>query len=216
MPRLARLAPARTLGSAAAVGYNGTWPTTTSRSRLGGSATGTSTGRSAPRAGPAGRSTTSSTCSRTRPATACTSAIPKGYTATDIVARAKRMRGFDVLHPMGWDAFGLPAEQHADRDRQHPRVITTRRTSTRSAPAQDARLQLRLGRASSHDRSRLLQVDAVDLRVSSSSAASRTRPNVPVNWCPALGTVLANEEVTTASSETGGIPVERTRSASGC
>ena len=133
---------------------------------------------------------------------------PEGYTATDILARYKRMRGFNVLHPMGWDAFGLPAEQYAIKTGTHPR-ITTQRNIDRF------RKQVRsLG--FSFDWSR--EIDTTDpayfkwtqwifCRLHERGLAYRAE--VPVNWCPALGTVLANEEVIDGKSEVGGHPVER-------
>ena len=88
---------------------------------------------------------------------------PEGYTATDILCRYKRMRGFNVLHPMGWDAFGLPAEQYAVETNVHPR-ITTQNEHQQLPPAdQVARLLLRLGPRGRHHRPELLQVDPVDL-----------------------------------------------------
>lgn len=147
---------------------------------------------------------------------------PEGYTATDILARFKRCRGFNVLHPMGWDAFGLPAEQYAIKTGQHPRVTT-------EANINNFRKQLQnLGFSYDWDR----EVDTTDPSyvrwtqwiflqlyhsyfdetaqkakpVSELEAKGWTREQIdavrlafvheaPVNWSPDLGTVLANEEV---------------------
>ena len=156
---------------------------------------------------------------------------PEGYTATDIIARYKRMSGFNVLHPMGWDAFGLPAEQYAIKSGQHP-AITTRENIGRF------RDQLkRIG--FSYDWQR--EINTTDpryykwtqwifLQIYNSwfnSATNKAEPistysgknpdevrlayvaDVPVNWCQELGTVLANEEVVDGKSEIGGFPVVR-------
>ena len=88
---------------------------------------------------------------------------PEGYTASDIVARYKRMKGFNVLHPMGWDAFGLPAEQHAIKTGTHPALTTAKNIANMRRQIKIARLQLRLGPRDRHDRPGILQVDAVDL-----------------------------------------------------
>ncbi len=133
---------------------------------------------------------------------------PLGYVATDIVARARRHMGFNVLHPMGWDAFGLPAEQHALKTGVHP-AVTTRQN------IDNFRRQLRAF-GFSYDWSR--EVDTTDpsyyrwtqwifLRLLERGLAYEAE--VPVNWCPALGTVLANEEVIDGKSEVGGHPVFR-------
>jgi leucyl-tRNA synthetase len=133
---------------------------------------------------------------------------PEGYTATDIVARYQRMRGVDVLHPMGWDAFGLPAEQHAIATGEHPRETTKRNIAT-------FKRQLKM-LGFSYDWSR--EVDTTDpgyvrwtqwifLKLFERGLAYQAE--IPVNWCPALGTVLANEEVVNGLSERGGYPVER-------
>jgi leucyl-tRNA synthetase len=135
---------------------------------------------------------------------------PEGYTATDIVSRYKRMRGFDVLHPMGWDAFGLPAEQHAIRTGTHPRTTTLKNI-------QNFRRQLKmLGFSYDWDR----EVDTTDpgyvkwtqwifLQLFKKGLAFQ-QSDRPVNWCPQLGTVLANDEVTAdGRSEVGGFPVEK-------
>jgi leucyl-tRNA synthetase len=156
---------------------------------------------------------------------------PEGYTATDIVARYKRMRGFNVLHPMGWDAFGLPAEQYAIKTGQHP-AITTRENV--------AKFKGQLKRIGfSYDWQReinttdpiyyrwtqwiFLQIynswfNPETNRAESISTYHGSDPDsvrlayvadVPVNWCPELGTVLANEEVVDGKSEVGGFPVVR-------
>ena len=156
---------------------------------------------------------------------------PEGYTATDIVARYKRMRGCNVLHPMGWDAFGLPAEQYAIKSGQHP-ASTTRKNI--------AKFKTQLKRIGfSYDWSR--EISTADpkfyrwtqwifLQIYNSWFNPETKKaepistfrgddpdsvrlayvaEVPVNWCPDLGTVLANEEVIDGKSEVGGFPVVR-------
>jgi len=133
---------------------------------------------------------------------------PEGYTATDIIARYKRMLGFNVMHPMGFDAFGLPAEQHAKESGTHPRPTTERNI-------QRFRQQLQsLG--FSYDWSRELSTCDVQYYRWTQWIFSRLlqhglayRADVPVNWCETLGTVLANEEVVGGVSERGGFPVER-------
>jgi leucyl-tRNA synthetase len=169
---------------------------------------------------------------------------PEGYTATDILARYRRMCGFNVLHPMGWDAFGLPAEQYAIDTGTHPRVTTQRNIDT-------FRRQIQmLGFSYDWDR----EVDTTDpnyvkwtqwiflqlfdtwydpqqnrgrpiaelpipeevrrqgeaaVRAYRDSQRLAYQVEAPVNWCPALGTVLANEEVVDGKSERGGHPVVR-------
>jgi leucyl-tRNA synthetase len=156
---------------------------------------------------------------------------PEGYTATDIIARYKRMRGFNVLHPMGWDAFGLPAEQYAIKSGQHPAITT--RENVASFKTQLKRIGF------SYDWQR--EINTTDpryykwtqwifLQIYNSwfnPAINKAEPistyrgensdevrlayvaDVPVNWCPELGTVLANEEVVDGKSEIGGFPVVR-------
>ncbi|MFT3766578.1 MAG: leucine--tRNA ligase [Minicystis sp.] len=136
---------------------------------------------------------------------------PEGYTATDIRCRYYRMRGIDVLHPMGWDAFGLPAEQHAINTGTHPATTTAQNIAT-------FKRQLKsLG--FSYDWSR--EVDTTDpgyvrwtqwifLQLFKKGLAYQD-DKVTVNWCPALGTVLANEEVIDGKSERGSHPVERVK-----
>ena len=133
---------------------------------------------------------------------------PKGYVATDVIARYKRMRGVNVLHPMGWDAFGLPAEQHAVRTGQHPRETTKRNV------AQFKRQLQALGLSYDWDR----EIDTTDseyvrwtqwIFCKIYDLGLAYEAEVPVNWCAALGTVLANEEVRDGKSEVGGHPVTR-------
>src|SRR5688572_2089587 len=167
---------------------------------------------------------------------------PEGYTATDILARFKRMQGYNVLHPMGWDAFGLPAEQYAIKTGQHPRKTTEANITTFKRQIQSLGF--------SYDWTR--EVDTTDPKyfkwsqwiflklynswfnpATNKAASIDTLPypdhltteeqmreyrdskrlayvaETPVNWCPELGTVLANEEVVDGKSEVGGFPVVR-------
>ncbi|MFE8698211.1 leucine--tRNA ligase [Cytobacillus sp. FJAT-53684] len=133
---------------------------------------------------------------------------PEGYTATDILSRMKRMQGFNVLHPMGWDAFGLPAEQYALDTGNDPAEFTEQNINT-------FRRQIKaLGFSYDWDR----EVNTTDpeyykwtqwifLKLYEKGLAYIDE--VAVNWCPALGTVLANEEVIDGKSERGGHPVVR-------
>ena len=166
---------------------------------------------------------------------------PEGYTASDIVARYKRMKGFNVLHPFGWDAFGLPAEQHAVDTGTAPKATTQKNIDNMREQTKS------LGFSYDWDR----EVDTTDpnyykwtqwifLKFFNSyfdECEQKAKPieklpipaglskqdkqkfiddnrlayeaEVPVNWCPALGTVLANEEVVGGVSERGGPPVIR-------
>jgi leucyl-tRNA synthetase len=169
---------------------------------------------------------------------------PEGYTATDILSRYRRMCGFNVLHPMGWDAFGLPAEQYAIKTGTHPRITTQKNVATFRGQIKS------LGFSYDWDR----EVDTTDPNYYRwtqwiflvlydtwyDPVANKGRPiaelpipaevkkqgnkavrlyqdshrlaylhEAPVNWCPELGTVLANEEVIDGKSEVGGHPVQR-------
>jgi leucyl-tRNA synthetase len=156
---------------------------------------------------------------------------PEGYTATDIVGRYKRLRGFNVLHPMGWDAFGLPAEQYAIKTGQHPAVTTAHNIEHFKGQLK------RIGFAYDWSREinttdpgyyRWTQWIFLKLYNSWYNPAAREAEQIEtykgedvdsvrlayvsgalVNWCPELGTVLANEEVVDGKSEVGGHPVER-------
>lgn len=132
----------------------------------------------------------------------------EGYTATDIVARHKRMQGFNVLHPMGWDAFGLPAEQYAIKTNTHPKHSTKKNIENFKSQINS------IGYSTDWDR----EVNTTDehyfkwtqwifLKLYEKGLAYESY--APVNWCPVLGTVLANEEVKDGFSEVGGHPVEK-------
>jgi leucyl-tRNA synthetase len=156
---------------------------------------------------------------------------PEGYTATDIIARYKRMRGFNVLHPMGWDAFGLPAEQYAIKSGQHPAVTT--RENVAKFKSQLKRIGFSYDwerEINTTDPSYFKWTQWIFLQIYNSWFNPKTNKaepiktyrgknpdevrlayvaDVPVNWCPELGTVLANEEVVDGRSEVGGFPVVR-------
>ena len=133
---------------------------------------------------------------------------PEGYTATDIVARFKRMNGFNVLHPMGWDAFGLPAEQHAINTGTHPRVTTAKNINRFREQIQSLGLSYDWDReVDTTDPSYYKWTQWIFLKLFERGLAYES--HAPVNWCQALGTVLANEEVIDGKSERGGHPVTR-------
>ena len=175
---------------------------------------------------------------------------PEGYTATDIVCRYKRMRGYNVLHPMGWDAFGLPAEQFAVEKNIHPRITTQNNIDNfrrqikslgfsydwdREVDTTDPHyyrwtqwifLKLydtwydpdyewsdRPGRRRQGKGRPIVELPippgTADPNAYRDSKRLAYRALVPVNWCPGLGTVLANEEVIDGKSERGGFPVVR-------
>jgi leucyl-tRNA synthetase len=166
---------------------------------------------------------------------------PEGYTASDIVARYQRMKGFNVLHPFGWDAFGLPAEQHAIKTGTDPALTTVRnianmRRQTRSlgfsydwdreVATTDPEyykwtqwIFLKLFNSYYDDgEQKARPIEQLPMPADLSEAEKRRyiddhrlayQADVPVNWCPALGTVLANEEVVGGVSERGGYPVIR-------
>lgn len=131
-----------------------------------------------------------------------------GYTATDIISRYKRMQGYNVLHPMGWDAFGLPAEQYALDTGNDPREFTKKNIQTFKRQIKE------LGFSYDWDR----EVNTTDpeyykwtqwIFIQLYNKGLAYVDEVAVNWCPALGTVLSNEEVIDGVSERGGHPVYR-------
>ncbi|GAA0354559.1 leucine--tRNA ligase [Alkalibacterium iburiense] len=133
---------------------------------------------------------------------------PEGYTATDIISRMKRAQGYNVLHPMGWDAFGLPAEQYALDTGNDPAEFTEKNIQTFKRQIKS------LGFSYDWDR----EINTTDpdyykwtqwIFTKLYEKGLAYEAEVPVNWCPALGTVLANEEVIDGKSERGGHPVYR-------
>jgi leucyl-tRNA synthetase len=169
---------------------------------------------------------------------------PEGYTATDIVCRAARMQGVSVMHPMGFDAFGLPAEEHAIKTGQHPRLETEKNIGTFRRQLKSLGFSYDWGRELAttdveyfkwtqwiflkiydtwfdHEQQRGRPIRELpipaDVRAAGDDAVRAYQDEhrlayqteAPVNWCPALGTVLANEEVVNGKSERGGHPVVR-------
>jgi leucyl-tRNA synthetase len=133
---------------------------------------------------------------------------PKGYTASDVIARVRRMQGYNVLHTMGWDSFGLPAERAADRAKTHPVVITERNIATFRRQLQRVGLSYDWARevtTSSPEYYKWTQW--IFLRLFERGLAYMA--DVPVNWAPGLGTVLSNEEVHDGKYIETGEPVER-------
>ena len=166
---------------------------------------------------------------------------PEGYTASDIVSRYKRMAGFNVLHPMGWDAFGLPAEQYAVQTGTHPAVTTQKNIDNMRRQIQSLGFSYDWDREVNttdvhyvkwtqwiflkmfnswfdEDQQKARPIEELPIPDGLSGAEKEAYINnhrlayeseAPVNWCPALGTVLANEEVIGGVSERGGHPVIR-------
>ncbi len=133
---------------------------------------------------------------------------PEGYTATDIVSRMKRMQGYNVLHPMGWDAFGLPAEQYAITTGNHPKEFTARNIETFKKQIKSLGLSYDWDREiATTDPKYYKWTQWIFLKLYEKGLAYVDE--IPVNWCPELGTVLANEEVINGKSERGGYPVIR-------
>jgi len=133
---------------------------------------------------------------------------PLGYTATDIVSRYKRMKGFNVLHPMGWDAFGLPAEQYAIKHGVHPEETTKKNIQTFKRQLKSVGLSFDWSRELSTTDARYVKwTQWIFKKLYEKGLAFEAE--MLVNWCPALGTVLANDEVIDGKSERGGHPVER-------
>jgi len=133
---------------------------------------------------------------------------PKGYVATDVVARAKRMMGFNVLRVMGWDSFGLPAERQAVREGKHPRQITKRNIATFKKQLSVLGLSYDWSRELATSEPRYYKwTQWIFEQLYKQGLAYQAE--VPVNWCPALGTVLANEEVSDGKYVETGDPVER-------
>lgn len=133
---------------------------------------------------------------------------PEGYTATDILSRYKRMQGYNVLHPMGWDAFGLPAEQYALDTGNDPAEFTKRNIQTFKRQIQELGFSYDWDReVSTTDPEYYKWTQWIFIQLYKKGLAYIDE--IPVNWCEALGTVLSNEEVVDGVSERGGYPVVR-------
>ena len=133
---------------------------------------------------------------------------PEGYTATDILSRMKRMQGFNVLHPMGWDAFGLPAEQYAINTGNHPDLFTEQNIQTFKKQLKMLGLSFDWDKEiSTCDPNYYKWTQWIFKQLYNDGLAKLI--DMPVNWCEELGTVLANDEVIDGKSERGGFPVVR-------
>lgn len=133
---------------------------------------------------------------------------PEGYTASDIIARYKRMKGFNVLHPIGWDAFGLPAEQYAIKTGTHPSETTKKNVANFTRQIKSLGFSYDWDREiNTTDPNYYKWTQWIFLQLYKRGLAYVSE--APVNWCPALGTVLANEEVIDGKSEVGGYEVIR-------
>ncbi len=132
----------------------------------------------------------------------------EGYTATDIIARFKRMQGYNVLHPIGYDAFGLPAEQYAIKTNNHPAIFTNQNIANFRRQLKSLGFSYDFSKEiSTADPTYYKWTQWIFTKLFSEDLAYVD--NIPVNFCPELGTVLANEEVIDGKSEVGGFPVIR-------
>ena len=133
---------------------------------------------------------------------------PEGYTATDIVSRMKRMQGFNVLHPMGYDSFGLPAEQYAIKTGNHPDGFTEKNIETFSKQLKELGFDYDWDRCiATSDPKYYKWTQWIFKQLYNDGYAKYV--DMPVNWCEELGTVLSNDEVIDGKSERGGFPVVR-------
>ena len=133
---------------------------------------------------------------------------PEGYTATDIIARMKRMQGYNVLHPIGFDSFGLPAEQYAINTGHHPGGFTQQNIATFTSQLKMLGLSYDWTQTvSTCDPSYYKWTQWIFKQLAKAGLARYVE--TPVNWCEELGTVLANDEIIDGKSERGGFPVVR-------
>lgn len=133
---------------------------------------------------------------------------PEGYTATDIMSRMKRMQGYNVLHPMGYDSFGLPAEQYAIKTNNHPAEFTERNIAAFTKQLVELGFDYDWSKLiSTSDPKYYKWTQWIFKRLYLDGYAKYIE--MPVNWCPGLGTVLSNDEIIDGKSERGGYPVEK-------
>ena len=133
---------------------------------------------------------------------------PEGYTATDIISRMKRMQGYNVLHPMGFDSFGLPAEQYAIQTGNHPSIFTDKNIETFRGQLKNIGLSYDWDRELSTSDPKFYKWTQWIFKMLFEDGLAK-KIDMPVNWCEELGTVLANDEVIDGKSERGGFPVVR-------